>query len=452
MESRRSSRCSRANPAPHRTRFEPKRSDTTLAERTLSDWLAYIERLHPRSIDLGLERVVAVLDALDLREPPYAIVTVGGTNGKGSTVAMCEAMLRAGGYRVGSYMSPHLVRYNERVRIDGQAVSDDALCVAFERVEARRRDVQLTYFEYGTIAALDILRNAKVEIGVLEVGMGGRLDAVNAVDPDAAIVTSVGVDHTNWLGPDRESIGREKAGIFRAARPAICGDLDPPQSLLETASRVDASLYLYGRDFSATPTEGGWTYECRGRRRSGLPFPALRGDYQLRNAACALTALDTVADRFPLTQAQVRDGLLAAFVPGRFQVLPGLPSTILDVAHNADAARVFAANLRRHRVAGRTYAVFGMLADKDIAAVAQTVADQVDGWYVASLPGPRGGTAEDVSAMLTKAGVRAPIERFARVVEAYEAACARATPIDRVLVFGSFYTVGDILAHLDASS
>lgn len=393
----------------------------------------------------------AVLDALGLRTPPYAILTIGGTNGKGSTVAMCEAMLRAGGYRVGSYMSPHLVRYNERVRIDGRAATDEALCAAFERVEACRGNVPLTYFEYGTIAAFDILRNAQIDIAVLEVGMGGRLDAVNAVDPDAAIVTSIGLDHTEWLGPDRDSIAREKAGIFRAARPAICGDLDPPPSLMDAASRVGASLYLYGRDFSTNVVEGGWTYECRGRRRSGLPLPLLRGDYQLRNAACALTALDAVADRFPLSQAQIREGLLAAFVAGRFQSLPGLPSTILDVAHNADAARALAANLRVYRVVGRTHAVFGMLADKDVAAVAQAVADQVDSWYVASLAGPRGRSAEDLRATLTAAGIRAPIECFARVVDAYEAARARAKPVDRVLVFGSFYTVGDILAHLDAS-
>lgn len=361
---------------------------------------------------------------------------------------MCAAILRAGGYRVGAYTSPHLLRYNERVRVDGTMVADEELCASFERIEAARADVRLTYFEYGTLAALDIFRARAVDIAVLEVGMGGRLDAVNAVDPDTAVLTSVGIDHTNWLGADRESIGREKAGIFRAGKPAVCGEPLPPASVLETAQQIGASLYLYGKDFQAVATEGGWSYRCGGRTRGGLPFPALRGDYQLRNAACALTALDMLADRFPLTQAHIRDGLLAGFVPGRFQVMPGAPSTILDVAHNAQAAEALAANLKQHRVVGRTYAVFGMLIDKAIGDVARALAGQIDGWYVATLAGARGATAVQVASALSAAGVSAPVARFARVVDAYEAARARAAPTDRVVVFGSFYTVSDILAHL----
>lgn len=361
---------------------------------------------------------------------------------------MCDAMLRAGGYRVGTYTSPHLIRYNERIRVNGAMVSDAELCAAFARIEAKRGAAQLTYFEYGTLAALDIFRSHEVDVAVLEVGMGGRLDAVNAVDPDVAVVTSIGIDHTNWLGPDRESIGREKAGIFRAGRPAICGDAQPPVTVIETAGQVGASLYLYGRDFQARAGEGGWSFQCHDRTRSGLPFPALRGDCQLHNAACALTALEMLADRFPLTQAHIREGLLAAFVPGRFQVLPGVPPTILDVAHNPQAAEALAANLKQHRALGRTYAVFGMLIDKAIADVARALADQIDGWYVATLTGPRAASADQVAERLSQAGVRAPVTRFARVIDAYEAARAQAAPTDRIVVFGSFYTVGDILAHL----
>lgn len=361
---------------------------------------------------------------------------------------MCAAILRAGGYRVGAYTSPHLLRYNERVRIDGAMATDEELCASFERIEAARGDVRLTYFEYGTLAAFDIFRARNIDIAVLEIGLGGRLDAVNAVDPDTAILTSVGIDHTNWLGPDRESIGREKAGIFRPGKPAICGELLPPASVLDTANQIGASLYLYGKDFQAVAAEGGWSYQCRGRTRGGLPFPALRGDYQLRNAACALTALDTLADRFPLTQAHIRDGLLTGFVSGRFQILPGTPPTILDVAHNAQAAEVLAANLKQHRVIGRTYAVFGILIDKAIGDVARAVATQIDGWYVATLGGARGTTASHVANLLSEAGIRAPVAQFASVADAYKAARAQAAPTDRVVVFGSFYTVGDILTHL----
>ena len=420
--------------------------------RGLSDWLGWIEQLHPRVIDLGLERVAAVLQAMKLARPSFTVITVGGTNGKGSTVTLCDAILRAAGYRVGAYMSPHLIRYNERVRVDGRMVSDRELCDAFERVEAHRGDARLTYFEYGTIAALDIFTRQSVDIAILEVGMGGRLDAVNAVDPDIAVVTSIGIDHVDWLGPDRESIGREKAGIFRAARPAVCGDLDPPASLIDSAERSGATLYRIGREFSAMPAPPGWSYQFGERLRAGLPFPLLRGDYQLRNAACALTALELLADRHPTTQAQIRQGLLTAFVPGRFQVLPGAVPTILDVAHNEQAAQALADNLAQHRVLGRTHAVFGMLVDKSIADVARAVADRVDAWYAVTLGGARGARADNIARALVQAGVRGSVAQFDSAVAGYEAARAAAGPTDRVLVFGSFYTVGDILAHLDIGS
>lgn len=419
--------------------------------RSLGDWLARIETLHPRTIELGLERVHAVLGRMNLRHPPFAVLMVGGTNGKGSTVAMCDAMLRAAGYRVGAYTSPHLIRYNERVRVDGAMATDAALIEAFERIESVRASTSLTYFEYGTLAALDVFHREGVEIAVLEVGMGGRLDAVNAVDPAAAVVTSVGIDHTAWLGPDRESIGREKAGIFRSNVPAVCADPDPPASLLEVARQVGARFFRIGRDFEAEPEPSGWNFRFGARVRTGLPYPRLRGAYQLRNAAAALAALETLADRFPLTQAQIREGLAAAFVPGRFQVFPGAPTVVLDVAHNVEAARALAETLRQHRVAGRTLAVFGMLMDKPVAEVVTVMRPLVDAWYVASLATTRAATAEQLVQSLRQAGVDGPIASLPDARAAFDAARDAAGAADRVVVFGSFYTVGDILAHLDSA-
>lgn len=413
--------------------------------RTLAEWLAWIEMLYPRQIELGLERVHDVLDKMDLRRPPFAAVTVTGTNGKGSTVAMLEACLRAGGYRVGSYTSPHLVRYNERIRIEGRVASDEELVSAFERIDAVRGTTPLTYFEFGTLAAFEIFRNAGIEVAVLEVGMGGRLDAVNGIDPQAAILTTVGIDHVAWLGDTREAIGREKAGVFRARRPAVCGDLDPPASVLQEAERIGAPLYLINRDFFVERATEGWTWRSRERVRAGLPYPALRGDHQLGNAACVLMALETLRDRFPLSQAHIREGLLRAVVPGRFQVLPGRPLTVLDVAHNAQAAETLAATLRQQRIGGRTLAVFGILRDKAIVEVARALRPLVDHWYLATLHTPRAATAAEILEALRAAGVAAPVETFDDPGRAYAAARRAAREDDRVLVFGSFYMVGDIL-------
>jgi dihydrofolate synthase/folylpolyglutamate synthase len=405
--------------------------------------------LHPRTIELGLERVHAVLDSLQLRRPPFAVLTVAGTNGKGSTCAILEACLRAGGYRVGLYTSPHLVRYNERVRVNGLEASDAALCAAFERVEHARGTVPLTYFEFGTLAAFVQFVQAGVDVAVLEVGMGGRLDAVNGVDADCSIVTSVDIDHVHWLGTTREAIGREKAGVFRAGRPAICGDPDPPASLLRHAGDIGARLCRIQHDFSFETAVAGWAFKMDGRVRAGLPFPRLRGDHQLNNAASALAALEAVSGRFPLSQAMLREGLTSAFVAGRFQVLPGSPLRVLDVAHNPQAARVLAATLAQQKVAGRTLAVFGMLKDKDIASVARAMAAGVDGWYLATLGGERGATAAELADALRAAGVTAPVALFDSASSAYDAARKAAAPDDRIVVFGSFYMVGDIIARAD---
>jgi len=404
-----------------------------------------METLHPREIELGLVRVNEVRDRLDLTQPAFAVVTVTGTNGKGSTVAMLEHVLHAAGYRVGAYTSPHLLDYNERVRIATEALDDAELCAAFERIEAARADTPLTYFEFGTLAAVDLFRQHNVDIAILEVGLGGRLDAVNAWEAEVAIVTSVGIDHTEWLGPDRESIGREKAGIYRAQRCAICGDPDPPRSLIEVAEQVGARLLRVHKDFDFERLPEGWIWRALDKMHAGLPYPAMRGDYQLYNAACVLMALDCLAERFPVTMADIRAGLLNAVLPGRFQTLPGRPVRVLDVAHNAQAAEALARTLRAQVVPGRTIAVCGMLHDKPIVDVLRILAPLIARWHVAGLPGARGTSTEDMRAALAAAGVSEGVGLHEDIEQAYAAALAEANENDRVVVFGSFHTVGAIL-------
>lgn len=389
-----------------------------------------------------------MLDRLRLRQPNFRTITVTGTNGKGSVVAMLEACLRAAGYRVGTYTSPHLIKYNERVRVDGADATDAALCAAFERIESTRGEIPLTYFEFGTLAAFDQFARANIDVAVLEVGLGGRLDAVNAIDADAAMVTSIGIDHVQWLGDTREAIGYEKAGVFRKNRPAICADPEPPASIAAQAQAVGATFYQRNRDFSVERTDSGWTWRAGSTLRAGLPPPVLRGDYQLDNAAGALMVLETLKEVLPLSQAHIREGLLAAVVPGRFQVLPGLPVRVLDVAHNPDAVRVLARTLKQQTVTGRTLAVFGMLRDKDMVGAVRSMQGIVDAWYVTALgqQTERGATAAEVEQAIVRAGLNKPVTRFNDVRAAYAAARRDAGPADRIVVFGSFYMVGDILS------
>ena len=344
---------------------------------SLTDWLARLEQLHPSTIELGLERVRRVKDALGLA-PAFPLIMVGGTNGKGSTCAYLEAILGAAGYRTGLYTSPHLLRYNERVRIAGREASDAELVAAFERVDAARGDTSLTYFEFGTLGAMVQFIAAGVDVAILEVGLGGRLDAVNVFDADVAVVTSVDLDHMDYLGDTREKIGFEKAGIYRGRRPAICADPAPPDSLLEHARRIGADLRCVGRDFFALREGDRWTYRGPALVWQDLPLPAMAGAYQLRNAAGALAALEAVRGRLPVSEAAIRQGLRAAQVPGRFQRIARAPEVILDVAHNPEAARALAATLREQPVTGRTLAVVGMLADKDAAAVFAALRGEVD--------------------------------------------------------------------------
>lgn len=410
---------------------------------SLQQWLEFIERLHPQAIALGLERVERVRRALGL-DPPFPVVIVGGTNGKGSVCSMLEAILHQAGYRVGCYTSPHLLRYNERVRIGRGEVSDADLARAFDAVEAARDGISLTYFEFGTLAAVRLFAERRVDVAVLEVGLGGRLDAVNAFDADCAVVTTVDIDHVDFLGGDRESIGREKAGIFRAGRPAICADAQPPASLTQRAAEIGASLLLIGRDFGATPGAGQWQYWGPAGRRNALPHPALRGPCQLANAAAAITALECMRECLPVAVNDIRVGLLQVENPGRFQVLPGRPAVILDVAHNPQAARALAAGLAAMGGSGRTLAVFAMLRDKDIAGVAAAVAAQVSHWFIAGLDGPRGAAAGELGRILSAASIAA-VTRCGDVPAAYSQACDIATENDRIVVFGSFYTVAAVM-------
>ena len=407
-----------------------------MSVRSLPYWLEYIEQQHPQTIALGVERVLQVLAALKIKFT-CPVISVGGTNGKGSTCAVLEAVLKSAGYRTGLYTSPHLLRYNERVRIAGREAEDAALCGAFAAVEAARGAVPLTYFEFGTLAALVLFSRENLEAVILEVGLGGRLDAVNAVDADCAILTSVGIDHVEFLGNTREDIGREKAGIFRPGRPAVVADPEPPQSVLAS----DARLLLLGRDFGYQSQGTQWAYWGPCGKRSGLAHPALRGAMQLRNASAALAALDTLRDRLPIAMQDVRRALAEVALPGRFQVLPGRPQVILDVAHNPQAAAVLAANLGESGFSPEVIAVFGMLRDKDIAGVVRAVAPRITRWHLATLPGPRGADSRWLSRIFLELQINTPITEHGSVAEALAAARSEAGEGDKIVVFGSFLTV-----------
>lgn len=415
---------------------------------TLEAWLAWQEHLHPSPMALGLERIGAVWRRMKAtRGLPFPVVTVGGTNGKGSSVAMLEAILAAEGYRVGCYTSPHLLRYNERVRIQGQEATDEALCGAFERVDQARGTLSLTYFEFGTLAALDLFAQAPLEVLILEVGLGGRLDAVNLLDADVAVVTSIGLDHTEWLGDTLEQIAGEKAGIFRWGRPAVIGT--PASSLAEHARAIGAHAWVLGQDFGWHEAPQGWSWWGPGKRRDGLPWPRLRGRHQCDNAALALMSLECLSRDLPVSQVAVRLGLQTASLPGRFQVLPGVPTLVLDVAHNVPGVERLAANLQALKQGGgRLQAVCGLLADKDAEGIGRVLLDLADGWHLARPDAPRGLPAEALRQGLLQAGVDRPIAIFASVAEALDAARAQASPDDKVLVFGSFVTVGEAMRHL----
>ena len=411
--------------------------------QTLAEWLAWQETLHPKAIDLGLDRVRTVAERLDLLRPKHLVITVAGTNGKGSSAAMLESILHSAGQRVGAYTSPHLLDYNERIRIDQTPAGDDAIIAAFARIDAARGDLSLSYFEFGTLAALDIFQRAGLDVAVLEVGLGGRLDAVNIQDAGCALVTGIGIDHVEWLGADREAIGQEKAGIFRAGRPAVCSDPQPPNSVRAACRDKDAVWFGLGEQFGYVVHGDSWNWWGPTLELRGLPLPALPGAVQPQNAAGVLMALHSLGARLPLTLHSIHAGLRNVRLLGRFQIVPGAVERVFDVAHNPHAAAGLAAGLAARACAGRTLAVCGMLADKDAAGVAAALQSQVQAWFLGSLDGERGQSAQSLAQRMALPD--AQMQVYASIQAAYDAAIAAAQPGDRILVFGSFRTIAELL-------
>jgi len=415
----------------------------------LADWLAHCERLHPKTIELTLDRVAGVKARLGIAFAAPTIV-VAGTNGKGSTCAMLEAIALAAGYRVGLYSKPHLVHFEERCRVGGKSVDAEALLPHFEAVERARGDVSLTYFEFTLLAIASLFAATPLDLVILEVGLGGRLDAVNSFDGDCAVITSIDVDHVEYLGTDRESIGREKAGVMRAGKPAVVSDPVPPRSVIEEAARLGADLWLAGRDFRHSGDRQQWTWSGRKTRLSGLGYPALRGANQLLNASGVLAAFEALRERLPISAQAIRTGLALVELPGRFQIVPGQPAIVLDVAHNPHAVAALALNLDQMGFFPRTHAVFGAMRDKDIDAMLTRMAPLVDHWHFTDLPTARAANAAMILERFRALEVKGPtatLATHASPTDALAAAMNGADPADRIVVFGSFYTVGGVLEN-----
>lgn len=411
----------------------------------LAAWLARQEKSHPSSIDLGLTRVREVARRMNLLTPAHRVITVGGTNGKGSTVAFLDGFLRAAGKRVGRFTSPHLTRYNERICVDGEEARDRELIEAFGRIDAARGEITLTFFEYNALAALDVFARARVDVAVLEVGLGGRLDATNIIDADVSVVTSIAIDHVDWLGHTAAQIAREKAGIFRAGRPAVLGSADMPPSMFEAIDAVQAEACLPGRDYRVRLHDGGWDFESGAFQLHDLPRPSLAGHLQVANAATALAALVRAGFSTSLDPARVSRALRETRIRGRFQVVPGEIEWVLDVAHNVAAAEGLRANLAS-LPARRTHAVCGVLGDKDIAGITAAIAPAIDTWTLAGLEGPRAVSTRELESRLPAGAV--VIARADDVAAACRAARSAASAGERIVVFGSFLTVGPALEFL----
>ncbi len=425
-------------------------SDNCAPMKTLSEWLAHCERLHPKTIDMGLDRVRTVADRMQLAFS-CPVITVAGTNGKGSSCAMLEAILLAAGYRTGVYTTPHLVHFEERCRIRGDIVSATDLVACFADVERARvlndGEISLSYFEFTTLAILQLLANSALDVVILEVGLGGRLDAVNILDADCALITSIDLDHMELLGHTREAIGFEKAGIMRAGKPAVVSDPMPPQSIIDHAEKIGADLWRLGHDFNFSGDKQQWGWAGRGRRYAGLAYPALRGANQLMNASGVLAALTALRDRLPVTAQAVRNGLSVVELPGRFQIIPGQPTLVLDVAHNPHSVAALAANLDAMGFYPCTHAVFGAMGDKDLTPMLARMGPLVDKWYFTDLPTPRAAGSADLQARWRAGESRKDVwaGTFQTPQQALQAAVNAADPADRIVAFGSFYTVGGIL-------
>jgi dihydrofolate synthase/folylpolyglutamate synthase len=420
-----------------------------VAPTTLAGWLAHCAAVHPKTMDLSLERTIEVARRLGIAfNAP--VITVAGTNGKGSTCAMIESIARQAGYRVGLYQKPELVRFEERCRIGGAAVAADELVPQFAAVEAARGELTLTLFEFSTLAIVRLLSRAALDLIILEVGLGGRYDSVNAFDCDCAVITSIALDHTEWLGNDREAIGLEKAQVMRPGKPAIVSDPLPPASVVAHGQAIGADLWLVGRDFGHTGDHQQWNWSGRGRGYHGLAYPSLRGANQLLNAAGAVAALEALRERLPISAQAVRAGLALVDLPGRFQIVPGQPVLVLDVAHNPQAVATLALNLDAMGHYPRTHAVFGAMRDKDIPGLLARIAPLVDAWHCCSLPSARAATGDELAAQVRRAtagraGRPAEVHVHPGPAEALRAAAGTAALADRIVVFGSFLTVGGVL-------
>lgn len=417
---------------------------------TLQEWLDWQVTLHPTEIELGLERVEKVWRRLCSEGLGSIVITIAGTNGKGSSAAILESILLAAGYSVGCYTSPHLLRYNERIRVDGQEATDQQICAAFGRIDQSREDLSLTYFEFGTLAALDIFSHKQPDVVVLEVGLGGRLDAVNIIDPDVALITTIDIDHTDWLGDTRDEIALEKAGILRPGQPAVFGDRDPPQALLDRASELGVELSISGTDFSYTNTDSGWSWAGRDTGYDRLPEPALKGQFILQNSAAVLMVLELLRQRLDISADSVRRGIQNLSIPGRFQIIPGDITLILDVAHNPAAAAELAANLGKMQGDGRNLALFSALSDKDIAQIVAPLSDLIDRWYIGRLEADRAADVDRLHGSIVSAGVDSSrVESHESMSQAMVKAMADAETHDKLIIFGSFFTVAEIMRHPD---
>lgn len=425
-----------------------------MSKKNLSDWLSYIEGLHSKSIDLGLDRIREVFNRLKISETQSIKIVVGGTNGKGSTCTYLESIYSAAGFSVGKYTSPHLIKFNERIRINQQEVSDELIIEALEHIELIREGISLSYFEYTTLAAFYIFKNANLDLWILEVGLGGRLDAVNLIDADASIISSIDIDHTEYLGNTREKIGFEKAGIFRKDKPGIVSDPLPPQSVLDHAQEIGCDLWLINRDFNYSADKLQWAFASREGKKHALPHPALRGANQLLNASAALACIDALKGALPVPIQYIKTGLVNASLSGRFEILPGQPVTVIDVAHNPHSASALAHNLKSMSYFPYTYAVFGVLKDKDLEGIVKCFKGIVDYWYLCDLDGPRGSEAIEVAERIRKllppdADGLPKILTFSSPIQAYKEVKSNAKKEDRIVVFGSFLAVSEIKEFID---
>lgn len=414
----------------------------TMRFRTLDEWLAWQEELHFSAIDLGLDRCTEVAERMGLLHPEYTVISVAGTNGKGSSACLLNAIYLNAGYSVGTYTSPHLIRYNERIRINGAEVSDRELCGAFERIDRARGDISLTYFEFGTLAAMDIFHRYGVEIAILEVGLGGRLDAVNCLDADVALITSIALDHENWLGNDRESIGREKAGILRSGAPAITSDTEPPASILEYAGSIGAPMYISGKDFNLEITDSSWSWRYDTIEYSDLPFPSQHNSSQVGNASGVLMAVTAMRERFPVGEESIREALRSFNLLGRFQIVPDKAQLVLDVAHNREAAALLVENLKSLPVKGKTHVLIGMLKDKNHASIFGELAAIADEWHIVTLENPRGADCHFLAEVLKGLSGEETIRCHDDVASALTMIRGFVDPGDRIVITGSFLTVG----------